>query len=319
MQLPAADINSLSAHLRKEKVQDRIYPKVSIIVPTYNRANLIIETIKSVQNQTYPDWEIIIVDDGSDDDTEERLSQLKDERIQFYKAGRIGINGKIKNIGIKKSTGEFIAFIDSDDLWHPEKLEKQIDSLQKYPEAGFSMTGGYNFKKIDEPIDFFYKQTSGITYGDILVPFFQSQISTTTPSLVMRRSCLNVAGLFNESKSFSDIDYILKLASHFKAVILYEPLLYRRLHNSNDSNQNWIKGFNQGIELIEAYKNKLPRQVIHGALFRLHIDFGEHCLVHKKNWKAFINFFIAWVNRPYSSVPFKKTGKLVLQVFKINS
>lgn len=316
MKLPVADINFLPVDISKEKIREKACPKVSIIIPTYNRANLITESIKSVCDQTYQNWEIIIVDDGSNDDTEERLSQLKDERIQFYKAGRIGINGKIKNIGIKKSTGEFIAFIDSDDLWHPEKLKKQVEALQKYPEAGFSMTGGYNFKKTDEPIDFFYKQTSGIKHGDILVPFFQSQISTTTPSLVMRRSCLSIAGLFDETKPFSDIDYILKLASHFKAIILYEPLLYRRLHESNDSNQNWIKGFNQGIELIETYKNKLPKKVSQDALFRLHIDFGEHCLLHKQNLEAFNHFFKAWTNKPCSVVPFKKTGKLLLQALK---
>jgi glycosyltransferase involved in cell wall biosynthesis len=314
--LPAQDTNLLSAQIWKGKIKEEACPKVSIIIPTYNRADFIIETIKSVSDQTYQNWEIIVIDDGSDDDTEERIFQLNDERIQFYKAGRIGINGKIKNIGIKKSTGDFIAFIDSDDLWHPEKLEKQINALQKYPEAGFSMTGGYNFKNLDEPIDFFYKQTTGFKYGNILIPFFQSQISTTTPSLVMRRGCLRIAGLFDETKPFSDIDYILKLTSHFNAVILYEPLLYRRLHESNDSNQNWIKGFNQGTELIETYKNKLPKKVVDDALFRLHIDFGEYCLRHKKNREAFVNFFKAWSNRPYSIIPFKKTGKLVLRILK---
>lgn len=191
-----------------------------------------------------------------------------------------------------------------------------MDAFHQYPEAGFSMTGGYNFKKLAEPIDYFYKQTSGIKYGDILIPFFQSKISTTTPSLMMKRSCLAIAGMFDESKSFADIDYILKLASHFNAVILYEPLLYRRLHGSNDSNQNWAKGFHQGIELIETYRKKLPRKVAYDALFRLHIDFGEYCLRDKKNKKAFSYFLKAWMNKPYSIVPFKKTGKLVLQVLK---
>ena len=309
------DVNSIPVHYLKDTKEESC-PKVSIIMPTYNREQYIVDTVRSVQGQTYQNWELIIIDDGSDDHSEERLSRLKDERIQFYKAGRIGINGKIKNIGIKKAAGEFIAFIDSDDLWHPEKLKKQIQALQQYPGAGFSMTGGYNFKELCKPIDFFYKQTSGIRYGDILIPFFQSKISTTTPSLIIKRSCLAIAGMFDESKPFADIDYILKLASHFKAVILYEPLLYRRLHGSNDSNENWVKGFYQGIELIETYKKKLPRKVADDALFRLHIDFGEYCLRYKKNKKAFAYFLKAWTNKPFSLVPFKKTGKLVLQVLK---
>ena len=106
-------------------------------MPTYNRANYIDKTIESVRNQTYNNWELIIVDDGSEDNTGETVSRIKDERIRFYKAGRIAINGKIKNIGIEKANGELIAFIDSDDLWAETKLEKQIAALQEYPEAAF--------------------------------------------------------------------------------------------------------------------------------------------------------------------------------------
>ena len=136
-------------------------PNVSIILPTFNRAKFIVETIESIRNQTYQNWELIIVDDGSDDNTEGLISKINDERIQFYKAGRIGINGKIKNIGLKIASGELIAFIDSDDLWASTKLEKQVTALQQYPEAGFSLTGGYNFKKPSEPIDYFYQQREG--------------------------------------------------------------------------------------------------------------------------------------------------------------
>ena len=88
------------------------HPLVSIVMPTYNRADYIIESIRSVQDQTCKNWELIIVDDGSDDETEQLITELKDERIRFHKAGRIAVNGKIKKIGIDKEKGEFIAFID---------------------------------------------------------------------------------------------------------------------------------------------------------------------------------------------------------------
>ena len=138
-------------------------PKVSIIMSTYNRAAYIIETVDSIRNQTYPNWELIIVDDGSDDNTDEIIGRINDERIQFYKAGRIGIGGKVKNIGLGKVRGELIAFIDSDDLWAATKLEKQVAVLQQYPDAGFSITSGYNFKKQEEPLEYFYKQKSGLS------------------------------------------------------------------------------------------------------------------------------------------------------------
>src|SRR6185503_13926933 len=109
-------------------------PKVSIIIATYGRANLTLETIASIQQQTHQNWELIIVDDGSPDDTEEKVAGLNDYRIRFIKAGRIGITGKIKNIGLANAAGDLIAFLDSDDLWHPSKLEKQVNALTEYPE-----------------------------------------------------------------------------------------------------------------------------------------------------------------------------------------
>ena len=120
-------------------------PLVSIIMPSYNHAKYIAETIESIRQQTYSSWELIIVDDGSDDNTEEIIHTINDQRINFYKEGRINVAGIIKNIGLSKSKGEFIAFIDSDDLWEPTKIEKQLKALQEYPDAGFCLTGGYNF------------------------------------------------------------------------------------------------------------------------------------------------------------------------------
>jgi len=288
-------------------------PRVSIIMPTYNRAGFIIETIESILNQTYHNWELIIIDDGSDDTTEELISKINDERIHFHKAGRIGLNGKIKNIGLKKTSGQLIAFIDSDDLWATTKLEKQVAALLQYPKAGFSLTGGYNFKKPNEPVDFFYKQKDGMKYGDVFISFFKSELSTTTPSLMLRKECIDVSGFFNETKSFSDVDFILNLARDFKAVILYESLLYRRLHEANDSGPNWEKGYDEGIRLIRTYKNALPVKVSRDAFFRLYMNFGEDCLLHKERKKAVKNFFNGWKNKPASIIPLKKIGKAILK------
>src|SRR5437773_1573589 len=133
---------------------------------------------------------------------------------------------------------------------------------------------------------------------------------------MLRRECIDVACQFKETSSFSDIDFILSLAYYFKAVILYEPLLYRRLHDANDSNANWLIGYNKGIELIQTYKRDLPVKIVRHALFRLYINFGEDCLLYKEKKKAIQHFFNAWKNRPYSIVPLKKTGKAIIQSFK---
>lgn len=276
------------------------------------------ETIDSIQSQTYQDWELIIVDDGSDDNTEEKISGIEDERIHFHKAGRTGIGGRVKNIGLRKAKGELIAFIDSDDLWAPTKLEKQLAALQQYPEAGFSLTGGYNFRTPGQPLEYFYKQTEGEKYGNVFNSFFDSQLPGFTQALMVKKECLVVTGFFKEEKSFSDLDFIVNLALHFKAIILYEPLLYRRLHEASYINTTWKKSYEEGIGIIQFYKSKnlVASKKAGRALFTAYINFGEDCLLHKERMGAIKNFFTAWLNRPFSIIPLKKTGKAVLQYFK---
>jgi glycosyltransferase involved in cell wall biosynthesis len=292
------------------------FPEVSIILPTYNRAAYILETIDSVQRQTYPNWELLIVDDGSKDNTIELISKIKDERIQLHKtSSRLGITGT-RNEGMRKVKGELIAFIDSDDLWNPGKLEKQVMALNRYPEAGFCLTGGYNFRKLNEPLEFFYKQTCGLKYDDLFIPFFKSEVAATTPSLMFRKHWLDVIGFFNEAKSFADVDFILRLAGHSKGVILYESLFYRRLHDSNVSSLEWEKGCEEGMQLIRAYSNLLHPKIRRDILFRYYINSGEKYLSHRQKWKAIRRFFNAWKNKPFSIVPLKKTAKTILYSLK---
>ena len=107
---------------------------VSIITPSYNSAKFIAETIQSVQNQTYQNWEMIIVDDGSSDETEKVVLSIiqNDNRIQFHKLSQNSGAGIARNFGIERSAGRYIAFIDSDDIWKPQKLENQIDFMKKH-------------------------------------------------------------------------------------------------------------------------------------------------------------------------------------------
>lgn len=289
-----------------------ISPKVSIVMPTYNRSRLIMETIDSVLCQTYANWELIIVDDGSTDNTEEIVVGFNDSRIKFYKAGRTGIVGKIKNIGIEKTNGDLIAFLDSDDLWDNTKLAKQVDALQQYPDAAFSLTSGYNFKMAGKPLEYFYKQREGIRYDNIFIAFFKSEVAVIMPSLVFRKPCLQTTGLFDESKSFADVEFVLKLAKNFKAVILYEPLVFRRIHDANDSDSNWIERHFQGIKLIRSYKKDLPASILADSLFRSHLNFGEKCLRYKKKQEAFSSFLNAWKQKPFSIVPLKKIAKTII-------
>ena len=285
-------------------------------MPTFNRAGYIMESVESILCQTYQNWELIIVDDGSEDNTAELVSQIKDSRVQFYEAGKIGLGIRLKNIGIERSKGELIAFIDSDDMWAPTKLEKQVTVFRDYPEAGISLTGGYNFKKINEPLEYFYKQRDGMKYDDIFFSFFRSEASVLIPTLMFRRQCLPVIRRSIETSPGSDVEFLLDLSIKFNGVILYEPLLYRRLHDDSYSSRNWEKGYKEGIHVIDTYKKRkaLPAKLAADALFRLYINFGETHLKHKNKTAAIRNFLKAWANKPFSIVPLKKIGKAVLKI-----
>ncbi len=291
---------------------------VSIIMPTYNRAELILQSIESVRMQTYSNWELIIVDDGSEDNTEQVVSGIVDKRVHFIKAGRIGINGRVKNIGLKKAMGGLIAFIDSDDLWASNKLEMQIAMLKQYPQAGFSLSGGYNFSVPGEPIEYFYKNRHGYRVGNMLTAIFKSEVAMIIPTLVFRKECLIETGMFDEKKVFADGDFIIQLARHYEGIVIYDPLFFRRLHEHNDSDQNWEKRSDEGIERVLTYQKEkiLSVSLARDAMFRMYINAGEKHLRYKNYGAAAQKFLIAWINKPLSIIPIKKTAKVILSLLK---
>ena len=131
--------------LKKEDGIKREEGLVSIIMPSYNTAPYIKATIQSVLDQTYTNWELIIVDDCSTDNTDEILSKFEDKRIRYYKNVRNFGAAISRNKALREARGQWIAYLDSDDLWMPEKLEKQIDFMKKNGHV-FSYT---NYEEVD--------------------------------------------------------------------------------------------------------------------------------------------------------------------------
>ena len=110
-------------------------PTISVVIPAYNAEHTILDTIKSVQQQTFSDYEIIVINDGSEDRTLELVEQVEDSRVKVFSYSNGGLS-TARNRGIARATGEYITFLDADDLWTPDKLEAQLAALQKHPEAG---------------------------------------------------------------------------------------------------------------------------------------------------------------------------------------
>jgi glycosyltransferase involved in cell wall biosynthesis len=286
---------------------------VSVIMPTYNRAAFILESIKSIQKQTYANWELLIMDDGSEDNTADIIKKLNDNRIFYNKMERSGQVGKLKNMAIQKARGHLIAFLDSDDLWAAEKLARQVSLLQKYPAAGFCLTNGYNFEKKGEPIDHFYQQKTGLRVDSLFNSYFNSEVAAFTQALMVRKEVAVGTGGFTEGGTFGDAQFIISLCSRFIGIISYEPLVYRRIHKSNYIHANWIKSYHEGIALIRSNKKNLPGMIASNALYRLYINFGEKHLAFRERKKAILRFLDAWKQKPLSIVPMKKIGKALLR------
>ena len=109
--------------------------KVSVVIPTYNRARVVGEAIDSALAQTHERLEVIVVDDGSTDDTAERVGRRRDRRLRYVRREHAGVSSA-RNAGIAAATGDLVSFLDSDDLWKPEKIETEVAALARHPEAG---------------------------------------------------------------------------------------------------------------------------------------------------------------------------------------
>jgi len=214
--------------------------KISVIMPSYNHGQYIGEAIQSVLDQTYPHWELIIADNFSTDHTQEVVRQFQDPRIQFLQFNNQGRIAAGRNFGISQATGEYLAFVDSDDIWMLDKLEKQIQVLENNPEI--SMVSS-SFIPIGE-VDLAYNHIAGLFKSDLDFQDFSysgvllSRPIITSSALVRCEQFLTI--LFDEDLRFmciEDFDAWLRLVAKFGPVrVLKEPLVSYRVIVSKSRN-----------------------------------------------------------------------------------
>ncbi len=212
-------------------------PLVSIVMPAHNAGPFIGQAVDSVLSQTYPHWELIIVDDASTDNTEEVMAAYTDPRIRYLPVSRIGSPAGVRNHGLRLVGGEFVTFLDADDRYYDHTLETLLRQFETHPER----TAVYGFPfRVDE----FGEPTSG---NDLLIPtspgyyhlpenyrhtwdfIVRCQISCLLPALMIRRSTLDRVGLFNENYySAEDYEYYVRLfLDNFDGVACIPAYLYQ--------------------------------------------------------------------------------------------
>lgn len=207
-------------------------PTISVVIPAYNASRTILETIRSVQQQTFSDFEVILINDGSTDDLLERLNAVVDTRLKVFSYPNAGLP-TARNRGIKHAKGEFITFLDADDLWAADKLELQLQALQTHPKAGvayswtcFMDEQGQSYH-LAQPIFF-----EGNVLADLLVRNFLA--SGSNP--MIRTAAIASVGAFDpDLKSCEDWDYWLRLAEQWEFVVVPKPQIYYRKSASSMS------------------------------------------------------------------------------------
>lgn len=236
-----------------------LMPKVSVIIPIYNAEKFISKTIESVIAQTYPDWEIIAVDDGSTDKTPAILNEYKKKlskklRIITQKNSGVSI---ARNTGIAAAEGKYIAFLDHDDLWTPEKLEKQVKLLDSNKELGLVYSDSYvidgagNLKK--DTIFHGVKPFRGNVFNKL---FYNNFIPCLT--VVTRKEVLDKVGLFNlEYKIAEEYDLFLKIAERCSIDFIEQPLAKYRIHGESFS-KNIEIAVDEDFQIITYWLKKKP-------------------------------------------------------------
>lgn len=221
---------------------------VSIIIPTFNRVEYLKLTIDSILEQTYSDCEVIIVDDGSSDGTEHFINENYKTHVRYINKGKIGNIAALRNIGIIESKGDLIAFCDDDDIWLPEKLQKQLNKIGEYDLVCSNANvvdevGSVIDQRLIKEHNSFAFDLQKLLCGNFVI----------TSTVLLKKSILANC-IFNERKelhALEDYELWLRLSMHYKMFFLSEPLILYRKHNvSNSQNFSGRKNMLENVLLI---------------------------------------------------------------------
>jgi len=259
-------------------------PKVSVIIPTYNCAEYIIEAVESVLNQTFRDFEVIVVDDGSTDNTKQVLDKFKDKISYIYQENQ-GV-AVARNNGIVRSTGDYISFLDSDNKWKLNLLAKSVPVLETENSVGLVHSGKIRITEDGKIIEGGrpnnnVKYLSGHIYHNLLLRKAHINLS----SAVMRKKCIDDVGLFDVNLSkigCEDRDLFIRIARKYKVKYIDKPLYYGR-YRSTSMSANYESMLRGRYYIVNKYCP--PKRGLHllrnRALSSIHLQKADSCI-----WKS---------------------------------
>jgi len=214
--------------------------KVDVIIPTYNRAEFLQAAIGSVLNQSLDDLTLLVVDDASKDDTQAVVKALDDKRIKYICHTENRAEAVARNTGLSNGNAEFVAFLDDDDEWLPEKLRLTVDLLENSPSKVGGVYSGL----------FIIDKVTGVTHGcklaerrgDIYLDMVRRNVVFTPSTVLLRRECFEKVGLFDESIPWMlDYDMWIRISREYHFECIKEPLVKYHVHENQISNNAAIR------------------------------------------------------------------------------
>jgi glycosyltransferase involved in cell wall biosynthesis len=232
---------------------------ISVIIPVYNAERTILETIESVRQQTFSNFEIIVINDGSTDQTLELLQSVKDERLKIFCYNNSGLS-VARNRGLVHATGEFIAFLDADDLWTSDKLELQLLALQQHPEAGVAYSWTYF---MDEQGKSSIPGVSIFFEGDVQPNLLVNNFLASGSNPLIRWQAIESVGGFDPTCSgCADWDYWLRLSARWDFVVVPKHQIFYR--QSSISMSSKVQGMeDDGFRVVEKIFQTVPTELQH--------------------------------------------------------
>lgn len=245
-------------------------PKVSVIIPTYKRTDYLKLTLESVYNQTFTDFEVIVIDDGTPGDENEKICSTY-SNIIYKKITNTGGPIIPRNTGLKIAKGEYIAFVDDDDLWMPDKLERQVNILENEKEYGLvhgcCEVIDNKGVKTGETIGILTKTSKQGNVFDEMVGNF----TLLMPTVIFRRNLLDKVSGFNESMKAAgeDTEFFCRLAFYTKIYFIDKPVAYYRIHPNNISvNDDYFLYVYFPLSLFKMIKELNSKKLLSNKRFR---------------------------------------------------
>lgn len=230
-------------------------PIISVVIPAYNVERTILDTLDSVFQQTFTDFEVIVIDDGSTDRTVQLLDKIQDPRLKVFSYSNGGLPAA-RNRGIARASGDYIAFLDADDLWTADKLELQFAALKADPAAGVAYSWTCNMSQTGEA---FYPGHSVTYAGNVYAQLLLGNFLASGSNCLIRRDAIASVGEFDPSlKSYEDWDYWLRLAARWTFVVVPKyQILYRQSSGAMSSKIDVMEHYGK-IVIERAFRAAPP-------------------------------------------------------------